>query len=107
MDIFSKNTILRFFFSKDKDQRSMDVETAKLMLNLLLGKQWKLYSLFAKFIDQSKYRVINKDQWCNILEFSRSISTDLSNYDIDGACKSFKNILFLVFVALYTNVISL
>lgn len=65
----------------------MDVETAKLMLNVLLGKQWKLYSLFAKFIDQSKYRVINKDQWCNILEFSRSINTDLTNYDIDGACK--------------------
>uniref|UniRef100_A0A2S2QV31 Defective in cullin neddylation protein n=1 Tax=Sipha flava TaxID=143950 RepID=A0A2S2QV31_9HEMI len=72
-------------FARDKDQRSMDVETAKLMLNLLLGKQWKLYPLFAKFIDQSKYRVINKDQWCNILEFSRSINTDLTNYDIDGA----------------------
>lgn len=78
---------------KDRDQRSMDVETAKLMLNLLLGKQWKLYPLFAKFIDQSKYRVINKDQWCNILEFSRSINTDLTNYDIDGACKFYK--LFL------------
>lgn len=89
MDIYSKNTILWFLF-KDKDQRSMDVETAKLMLNLLLGKQWKLYPLFAKFIDQSKYRVINKDQWCNILEFSRSISTDLSNYDIDGACESYE-----------------
>ncbi|VVC31507.1 Hypothetical protein CINCED_3A011235 [Cinara cedri] len=74
-------------FARDKDQRSMDVETAKLMLNLLLGKQWTLYPLFAKFIDQSKYRVINKDQWCNILEFSRSINTDLTNYDIDGACK--------------------
>ncbi|NP_001233035.1 uncharacterized protein LOC100163728 isoform X1 [Acyrthosiphon pisum] len=72
-------------FARDKDQRSMDIETAKLMLNLLLGKQWKLYTLFAKFIDQSKYRVINKDQWCNILEFSRSIATDLANYDIDGA----------------------
>jgi len=65
----------------------MDIDTAKLMLNLLLGKQWKLYPLFAKFIDQSKYRVINKDQWYNILEFSRSIHLDLSNYDIDGACK--------------------
>lgn len=82
--------IIPFFFFKDKDQRSMDIDTAKLMLNLLLGKQWKHYSLFATFIDQSKYRVINKDQWCNILEFSRSIHLDLSNYDIDGACKSNK-----------------
>jgi DCN1-like protein 4/5 len=31
--------------------------------------------------------VINKDQWCNILEFSRTIHNDLSNYDVDGACE--------------------
>lgn len=36
---------------------------------------------------QSKYKVINKDQWCNVLEFSRTISLDLSNYDEDGACE--------------------
>ncbi|KAJ6635677.1 DCN1-like protein 4 [Pseudolycoriella hygida] len=72
-------------FTKDKDQRSMDVETAKTMLMLLLGKDWSLYPEFAKFLDSSKYKVINKDQWCNILEFSRTINEDLSNYDIDGA----------------------
>lgn len=71
---------------QDKDQRSMDTETAKGMLHLLLGKHWKLYPQFHQFLDQSKYKVINKDQWYNILEFSRTISSDLTNYDIDGAC---------------------
>lgn len=66
----------------------MDTETAKEMLQLLLGKHWKLYPQFHQFLDQSKYKVINKDQWYNILEFSRTINSDLSNYDIDGACKS-------------------
>lgn len=72
---------------QDKDQRSMDIETAKAMLQLLLGKHWPLYAQFAQFLEQSKYKVINKDQWCNILEFSRTISNDLTNYDVDGACK--------------------
>lgn len=72
---------------QDKDQRSMDVETAKAMLGLLLGKQWPLFGQFKTFLDQSKYKVINKDQWCNILEFSKTIHNDLSNYDIDGACQ--------------------
>lgn len=72
-------------FARDKDQRSMDIETAKAMLNLLLGKQWIMYPEFAQFLHQSKYKVINKDQWCNILEFSRTITPDLSNYDVDGA----------------------
>lgn len=75
------------FCLKDKDQRSMDMETAKAMLQLLLGKQWTLFYQFSNFLERSKYKVINKDQWCNILEFSRTISSDLSNYDVDGACK--------------------
>ncbi|XP_077864123.1 DCN1-like protein 4 [Saccoglossus kowalevskii] len=72
-------------FARDKDQRSMDIDTAKIMLSLLLGKHWTLFSSFHQFLEQSKYRVINKDQWCNILEFSRTINSDLSNYDEDGA----------------------
>lgn len=65
----------------------MDMDTAKAMLQLLLGKHWPLLAQFSQFLDQSKYKVINKDQWCNILEFSRTINNDLSNYDVDGACK--------------------
>lgn len=72
-------------FARDKDQRSMDIETARAMLQLLLGKHWPLYAQFAQFLEQSKYKVINKDQWCNILEFSRTIFNDLTNYDVDGA----------------------
>ncbi|XP_042901219.1 DCN1-like protein 4 isoform X2 [Parasteatoda tepidariorum] len=72
-------------FARDKDQRSMDIETAKAMLQLLLGRQWPMYSSFHQFLEQSKYKVINKDQWCNVLEFSRFIKPDLSNYDEDGA----------------------
>ena len=71
---------------KDKDQRSLDIETAKAMLNLLLARQWSLLNSFFQFLDQSRYKVLNKDQWCNILEFSRSVQTDLNNYDVDGAC---------------------
>ena len=77
----------------------MDINTAKAMLQLLLGKHWSLYPQFAQFLEQSKYKVINKDQWCNILEFSRTISNDLINYDIDGACKRFitkKIVLFYI-----------
>nr|CAG4648875.1 EOG090X0DAO [Polyphemus pediculus] len=74
-----------FDFARDKDQRSLDIETAKAMLGLLLGKQWKLSNPFFLFLDQSRYRVLNKDQWCNVLEFSRAVDTDLKNYDVDGA----------------------
>ncbi|XP_072040527.1 LOW QUALITY PROTEIN: DCN1-like protein 5 [Amphiura filiformis] len=82
---FKKIYRYAFDFARDKEQRSMDIDTAKIMLTLLLGRQWELFSSFHHFLEQSKYRVINKDQWCNILEFSRAIRSDLSNYDEDGA----------------------
>lgn len=56
------------------------------MLGLLLGRQWSLLNSFFQFLDQSRYRVVNKDQWCNVLEFSRAVDADLKNYDVDGAC---------------------
>ncbi|XP_051952388.1 DCN1-like protein 4 isoform X3 [Xyrauchen texanus] len=76
-----------FDFAREKDQRSLDLNTAKCMLGLLLGKTWPLFPVFNQFLEQSKYKVINKDQWCNVLEFSRTINLDLSNYDEDGACE--------------------
>uniref|UniRef100_A0A8C8FKQ0 DCN1-like protein n=1 Tax=Oncorhynchus tshawytscha TaxID=74940 RepID=A0A8C8FKQ0_ONCTS len=74
-----------FDFAREKDQRSLDLNTAKCMLGLLLGKTWSLFPVFNQFLEQSKYKVINKDQWCNVLEFSRTINLELSNYDEDGA----------------------
>ena len=47
-----------------------------------------LLFMWACPLQQNRYRVMNKDQWCNVLEFSRSILPDLSNYDEDGACES-------------------
>ncbi|CAH1776609.1 unnamed protein product [Owenia fusiformis] len=74
-----------FDFARDKDQRSMDIDTAKAMLALVLGRHWPLFPSFHQYLEQSKYKVINKDQWSNVLEFSRTILPDMSNYDEDGA----------------------
>ncbi|XP_030189825.1 DCN1-like protein 5 isoform X3 [Lynx canadensis] len=84
-DISSFKNIYRyaFDFARDKDQRSLDIDTAKSMLALLLGRTWPLFSVFYQYLEQSKYRVMNKDQWYNVLEFSRTVHADLSNYDED------------------------
>jgi len=62
----------------------MDMETARV---ITFRKTLATVYTFAQLLDQSKYEVINKDQWWNILEFSRTINHNLSNYDFDGACK--------------------
>lgn len=73
-------------FAKDRDQRSMELELAIGMLTLLLASRWSLQSDFVTYLkEQTQYKVINRDQWVNILEFSRTINDDLHNYDLNGA----------------------
>lgn len=74
-----------FDFAKQQDMRNLDVDLAQAMLQLLLGRTWAMCPYFNQFLLCTKYRTINRDQWNNILEFSRAIKDDLSNYDEDGA----------------------
>ncbi|XP_060801403.1 DCN1-like protein 5 [Amyelois transitella] len=72
-------------FARDKDQRSLDTGTARALLGVLLPR-WPLRAPLAAFLQRGRrYRVVNRDQWCNILEFSRTIDTQLTAYDADGA----------------------
>lgn len=38
-------------FMQEKDQRSLDINTAKCMLGLLLGKTWSLFPVFHQFLE--------------------------------------------------------
>ncbi|XP_061532457.1 LOW QUALITY PROTEIN: DCN1-like protein 5 [Phycodurus eques] len=74
-----------FEFARDKDQRNVDMDMAKCMLTLLLGRTCTLFPVFLQFLELSKYKAVNKDQGYQMLEFSRTICTNLTNYDEDGA----------------------
>ncbi|CAH0719808.1 unnamed protein product, partial [Brenthis ino] len=71
-------------FARDKDQRSLDTGTARALLGVLLPR-WALRAPLAEFLRGRRYRVVNRDQWTNILEFSRSVDAQLHAYDADGA----------------------
>ncbi|XP_048589133.1 uncharacterized protein LOC116618188 isoform X2 [Nematostella vectensis] len=86
-DSVTFKTIFRyaFDFCRNPDKRTVDIDTSMAMMKVLLDNRWSLLDHFLAFLQQSKYKVINRDQWCNVLEFSRTIEVDLSNYDEDGA----------------------
>lgn len=74
-----------FDFTKGAGHRNLEIELGKAMLKLIFGTRWALLSEFIAFLDNSRYKVLNRDQWNNILEFSKTIKPDLSNYDVNGA----------------------
>lgn len=43
--------LLVILIGQEKDQRSLDLNTAKCMLGLLLGKTWPLFPVFNQFLE--------------------------------------------------------
>eukprot|EP00112_Aurelia_sp_Birch-Aquarium-sp1_P018663 Seg4480.1 transcript_id=Seg4480.1/GoldUCD/mRNA.D3Y31 product="DCN1-like protein 5" protein_id=Seg4480.1/GoldUCD/D3Y31 len=74
-----------FDFCRDKDQRSLDIETGKAMLSLLLRDIWPQIDIFLEYLNQTRHKVINRDQWNSILEFIRTVDRSFTNYDVEGA----------------------
>lgn len=74
-----------FDFARDKEQKSLDIDTGKAMLQLLLDS-WSLTADFIQFLNRSKYKIINRDQWNSLLEFIRTVDpSDFHGYDDEGA----------------------
>lgn len=62
-------------------QRTIDRETATHMLNVLLRGRWVGLAKFLQYLEDTDVKVMNKDQWCSVYEFSHTILLDFSNYD--------------------------
>ncbi|KAI9282495.1 potentiating neddylation domain-containing protein [Umbelopsis sp. AD052] len=77
-----------FPFAKTKTQKSMDVEMALALWEIVLKDRYAHVPLFIDFIrKQEPIKVVNKDQWTSFLDFCKVISVDLSNFDPLSSCK--------------------
>ncbi|KAL0429746.1 UNVERIFIED_CONTAM: DCN1-like protein 4 [Sesamum radiatum] len=73
---------------KEEKQKSIDIESICLLLDLVLGSQFRAQvdALIQYLKIQSDYKVINMDQWMGFYRFCNEVSfPDLSNYDPDQA----------------------
>ncbi|CAI9113905.1 OLC1v1014607C3 [Oldenlandia corymbosa var. corymbosa] len=77
----------RYCLTEEK-QKSIDIESICLLLDLVLGDQFRLQvDYLVQFLRvQTDFKVINMDQWMGFYRFCTEISfPDLSNYDPDMA----------------------
>ncbi|KAL1934206.1 hypothetical protein VTP01DRAFT_6388 [Rhizomucor pusillus] len=80
---FKKLYQFAFGYGKSPGQKSMDVDVAIAMWQVLLNNsRYPDILSFIEFLQTEKpVKVINKDQWSSLLDFFCSLPPDLSTYD--------------------------
>ncbi|KAL3695170.1 hypothetical protein R1sor_008821 [Riccia sorocarpa] len=74
-----------FFMCREQGQKSISVNTAVAAWRLVLTGRFRLLDQWCAFVLVHQRHSISEDTWRQVLEFSRSVHEDLSNYDPEGA----------------------
>ena len=73
-----------FRFSKEENQKALDLDTACAMWELLLKDKWSLLDKWCDFLNREHKKAISGDTWNQILDFSRAYNSSLFGYDAEG-----------------------
>jgi len=73
------------FLKEENDRKTIDSDAAYEMWSLILPSQWKLTKEWIDYCQFTKLKVVAKDLWEQVLEFTKEVKEDLSNHDPDGA----------------------
>lgn len=74
-----------FGFSKDPIQKSLALELAIGLWDLLLPGHFYWRRHWLQYVREHARSVVSKDLWHQVLDFGHQIKPDLSNYDENGA----------------------
>ena len=72
-------------FSKDPTQKSLALELALGLWELLLPGRFCWHRHWIQYARKNSRSVVSKDLWLQVLDFGLQIEPDLSNYDENGA----------------------
>eukprot|EP00049_Salpingoeca_infusionum_P018675 m.358283 g.358283 ORF g.358283 m.358283 type:complete len:250 (-) comp18102_c0_seq1:501-1250(-) len=78
---FTAMYLFAFDFSKQPQQKNLDVSLAIMLWRLLLGESYPLIDQWCEFCEQSGKNAVNKDTWNLFLEFVQVVGGDLSKHD--------------------------
>lgn len=69
-----------FEYNKPPEQRSLPIETARQLFPLILEGRFAHLDLWVEFLEGRKH-AISRDTYSLLLDFTRSITYDFSNFD--------------------------
>eukprot|EP00798_Chlamydomonas_sp_ICE-L_P015364 gene15366-21450_t len=72
-----------YLFSRERGQKCVQFETAVGMWQLLYSGDnlWPLLDQWCEFLSEHHNRAISQDTWTQLLDFTRTVKPDFSNFD--------------------------
>jgi len=87
-DRLLERSVYRFAYDyvrdRDQDGCRIDVQLGAELVRMFLEKKWKYCEAFLRFLTLTKVKALTRDQFMNIIDFSREV-TSLEGYDDSGA----------------------
>ncbi len=74
-----------FFLLRERNVRNLPLDAALQGWKLALSGRFRLLERWCDFVARSRRLAITEDTWRQVLDFSRTIHEDLTNYDPQGA----------------------
>lgn len=74
-----------FGFGLSEGQKSLPIEVAMGLWDLLLPKKFPLLQDWLQFVQSKGVKGVSRDTWNLLLDFAETVNADLSSYDEDGA----------------------
>ncbi|EFJ50757.1 hypothetical protein VOLCADRAFT_57924, partial [Volvox carteri f. nagariensis] len=74
-----------FYICRDHGRRNIQMSVAVAAWRLVLLGRFRLLDRWCTFAAASSALVVTQDLWRQVLDFSRTVHEDLSNYDTAGS----------------------
>ncbi|KAJ0402927.1 hypothetical protein P43SY_005912 [Pythium insidiosum] len=84
-ETFTEIYTYTFMFAKERTQKSLALDIALALWQILLPDYFPLLSHWLLFMKSNARNSVPRDLWMQVLEFGHQVKKDLSNFDENGA----------------------